>query len=75
MGCALKPGLSADCGLASFWVHSHPTGSEVVVVELMLLLLLVVCLSSVLTYAYYWLGLCQMYLEMPELSKNVLKIS
>ena len=67
--------LGADCGLASFWVHSYPTCSEVVVVVLMLLLLSVVCLSSVLIYAYYWLGLCQKYLEMLELIKNVLKIS
>ena len=29
LGCALKPGLSADSRLASLWVRSHPAGSEV----------------------------------------------
>jgi len=29
LGCALTPSLSADCGLASLWICSHPSGSEV----------------------------------------------
>ena len=30
----LEAGISADCGLASLWVHSHPVGSEVKAVQI-----------------------------------------